>query len=311
MKKGILSHRSPLLQLLLLLLLVLASAFVVSALGMVLALPFIGLESVLTIFDGKASAGLIRYFQMLNSIAVFIVPSLLAAWLYSKEPLKWLAFKKTNLILLFLSFLLIISIQPLTGWLVEINQSISLPKIMDSVEAWMKATEEQTNIMIFYLLDTNKAGPLLFNIFLIAILPAFGEEMLFRGTIQPLILRLTKSPHFAVWLTAIFFSAMHMQFLTFAPRLALGALMGYLMLYGKNIWYPVFAHLLHNSLSLILFYYYRFKNPEINPLEHDVTFSFSWLVVLSIVITLSLILIFKKFSRYSFSRTSFSEGLKT
>jgi membrane protease YdiL (CAAX protease family) len=120
---------------------------------------------------------------------------------------------------------------------------------------------------MFSFLDTTDPVVILYNIFLIAIVPAVGEELLFRGGIQNLLIRWLKNPHVAIIATAILFSAMHMQFLTFLPRFVLGLVLGYLMVYGRSIWYSIIGHFTNNFLSLVVFHYYRITKPDVNPLD--------------------------------------------
>jgi len=63
-----------------------------------------------------------------------------------------------------------------------------------------------------------------------------------------------RSPHWGIWLTAIIFSAIHVQFYGFLPRLFLGALFGYMYHYTGSLIYPILAHILNNSLTLLAVY---------------------------------------------------------
>ncbi len=52
----------------------------------------------------------------------------------------------------------------------------------------------------------------------------------------------------SIWITAAVFSAVHLQFFGFFPRLLLGAFFGYLIYFTRSIWPGVFAHALNNSI---------------------------------------------------------------
>ena len=68
------------------------------------------------------------------------------------------------------------------------------------------------------------------GLLVIALLPAIGEELVFRGILQRELWRGTLNIHVAIWVSAAIFSAIHMQFYGFVPRLLLGALFGYFII---------------------------------------------------------------------------------
>jgi len=154
---------------------------------------------------------------------------------------------------------------PFINFLGEINSSMQLPEWMSGVETWMKNAEEKAAELTEAFLKVDSIGGLFFNVFMIAILPAIGEELLFRGVIQRIFTRMTKSNHWGIWISAILFSALHMQFYGFIPRMLLGALFGYLLVWSGSIWLPIFAHFLNNGLAVVAMYLIDKKmlNPEV------------------------------------------------
>jgi membrane protease YdiL (CAAX protease family) len=135
----------------------------------------------------------------------------------------------------------------------SLNQQLQLPEALAGLEATMKAMEADAEALTERLLTMNSVGELLLTLGLVAVIPAVGEELFFRGTIQQLI-RTKWGPHVAVWLTALIFSAIHFQFYGFVPRMLLGALMGYLLVWSGSLWYPILAHFVNNG-TVVLFYY--------------------------------------------------------
>ncbi len=254
-------------KLLVLLLIVLASAVVFSVVGLVAALPFMEGFSLLNPEDGGMSTGAIKYFQIVQSFSVFIIPGLMAGYFFWGHPTRGIGFTRTRGWLLLLSGLIIVACQPIAAYLGLFNSEMQLPGFLEGLETWMQQTEESVNSLIFQFLDTNDPWQITINVLMIAILPALGEEMLFRGSIQPIAVEWLKSKHAAVWFTAFLFSAIHLQFFTFLPRLFLGVLLGYMMVWGKSLWYPIAGHFTNNLMALAVFYYYRHAHPEINPLE--------------------------------------------
>ena len=112
----------------------------------------------------------------------------------------------------------------------------------------------------------NSPGELLFNLVLVAVLPAIGEELVFRGIIQQKIEEKYRNGHLAIWATAFFFSVMHLQFEGLFPRMILGAVLGYIFYWTRNLWIPVIAHFIINALQVLAKYYYteQFQKLDIN-----------------------------------------------
>jgi membrane protease YdiL (CAAX protease family) len=158
----------------------------------------------------------------------------------------------------------------------------------------MRNAEDTAAKLVFQFLDTRDPFTIVFNLIIVVLLPAFGEELLFRGVIQPTIGLWTRNQHLAVWATAFLFSAMHMQFFTFLPRFLLGGMLGYLLVYGKSIWYPIAGHFLNNFLSLTIFYYYRRFKPELNPMDAENGNYSIWTVIISLIFIVGIFLFIQK-----------------
>ena len=58
-------------------------------------------------------------------------------------------------------------------------------------------------------------------------------------------------------MAAFLFSAMHMQFYGFVPRLLLGAMLGYLFVWSGSLWLSVLAHFVNNASAIIFTYLYQ------------------------------------------------------
>ena len=207
----------------------------------------------LTDFTNNHAIDSLKLMQLLNSIGLFIIPSLIFAKLVSNNTIKYLnLLGKTKVIFFLLIPLLMISSGPLINILAELNLKMEFPEMLHFVEEWMKNSERSAERITKAFLEVKSIEELLFNILLIALIPAIGEELLFRGIIQKLCIEGTKSKHLGVWITAILFSAMHMQFFGFLPRMLMGALFGYLFVWTKNLWIPALAHFINNAVAVII-----------------------------------------------------------
>lgn len=181
----------------------------------------------------------------------------------------------------------------------------ALPQWLGGVEEWMRRTEKTAAEATKMFLEVTTYQALLFNIFMIAIIPSIGEEFIFRGVVLRLFRQWSGSLHVAVWVSAILFSAMHMQFFGFLPRLFLGLVLGYMFVWSRNIWVPVFAHFFNNAAAVVL--YFLNHNAIINIEIEKVGLGAQgalW-AVLSLLVLVFLFVIFKKLEAGQKTRLSF------
>jgi membrane protease YdiL (CAAX protease family) len=140
------------------------------------------------------------------------------------------------------------------GLLMYWNSQMVLPEFLSGVEQWMRDMETQLMELTVFLTDFQSIPELLTGILVIGVFAGVGEELFFRGLIQPKMQVYFRSPHWGIWVTAFIFSAIHAQFFGFLPRLFLGALFGYLYHYTGSLFYPILGHILNNALTLLLVY---------------------------------------------------------
>ena len=250
---------SPFSQLMFSIFVIIASFLAFLVVSLVVAIPVFGVDSMMNIatadINNPQSIVVLKYFQVVQAIGVFIVPPFILAWLFQGEISSYLLLnKKVNFATFLLVVLLGFAAMPVINLTGELNSNMQLPDWLSGVETWMKATEEKAAQLTETFLKVNGFAGLLFNIFMIAFLPAIGEELLFRGVIQRIFTRWTKNSHWGIWITAILFSALHMQFYGFIPRMLLGALFGYLLVWSGSMWLPMAAHFVNNAVAVIGMY---------------------------------------------------------
>jgi membrane protease YdiL (CAAX protease family) len=141
---------------------------------------------------------------------------------------------------------------------------MNLPGWLEGVEQWMQQKEIALKELTEYLTGFNTLPQLLIGFVVIALIPAIGEELLFRGLIQPRMYRLTGNIHAAIWITGFIFSAIHLQFYGLIPRMLLGVLFGYLYIWSGNLWYPIIGHFTNNGFTLLLIYLHNRKTIDID-----------------------------------------------
>ncbi len=155
-----------------------------------------------------------------------------------------------------LIILLTITAFPFNGWVIQWNQSIHFP---DGIDEYFRSEEKKLALITQFLTDFRGTWQLILALFVMAFIPAIGEELLFRGILQNLISRGVRNVHAAVWISAFVFSAVHLQFFGFVPRLLLGALLGYLYAWTGSLRAPMLAHFVNNSATLLIVYFFKTK----------------------------------------------------
>ena len=194
-----------------------------------------------------------------SCLSFVIVPLLFIIW---KEKY-WRSFLSTNsknkYLLILPTMLLVVVSLPFVSYLVQWNESLVLPDFLSQFEIWAKEKEEFLKKITQAMTKLDSGFELIVGMLVIALLPALGEELVFRGYLQNKFVQLFGSVHVAIWLSAFLFSAIHFQFYGFVPRMILGAIFGYLYLFTGQFHLPVIAHFTNNGLMLIMMY---LKNKE-------------------------------------------------
>lgn len=225
------------------------SALLFSFLGSALIVAIYGVDG-LTMLSSMAinaeSIGALKVMQIMQSIGMFVFPGFFLAYIFSVKPWEYIGFRKFNLKSLILVIFTMAVALPGINFLGSLNEQIPLAQWMVDLE--LKA-EELTNAF----LTTNSVAVLLLNLFMIAVLPAIGEELIFRGIIQKHFANITKSQIWGILISALIFSAFHMQFKGFIPRFALGVMFGFMYTWSGSIWLPIIAHFVNNSIATIGF----------------------------------------------------------
>jgi uncharacterized protein len=286
------TERHPFISLLLLLALALAGIIVFTVLACITGGAVYGIGPLLEIASGKqTSLSFLKLIQIFSSIGMFVFPPLVLARLESRNWMAYLRLNRLTISLFLLTILIVFSSGPLLEWTAEINRSMKLPMFLKGMEDWMRSQEIQLSKLTKQLLMMNSIPELSVNLLMIAVIPALGEELFFRGGLQQIFSKWFKNHHISIWLTAIIFSAIHIQFYGFLPRMLLGALFGYLLVWSKSLWLPILAHFLNNATAVITAYTYQREGISLDQL--DQAESFPWPVYLiSFAATLMLLWFF-------------------
>ncbi|MDR1592013.1 MAG: CPBP family intramembrane metalloprotease [Prevotellaceae bacterium] len=196
----------------------------------------------------------IRWIQVEQNVLLFALPSLLCAWAVSRKPFDLLRLNSLPPVGAWLCMGLFVMVAlPAVNLLSMLNNMVSLPDFLSPMEEWMRAKEIASAEITVRLLEMDNLATLGITLVVMAALPALGEELVFRGLLQRLIEQRI-GLHAGVWIAAVLFSAIHLQFFGFVPRMLLGAAFGYMAAWTGSLWLPIAAHFLHNAFAVITAY---------------------------------------------------------
>ncbi len=230
-------------------------------LGIVLAIPIFDLSisdfTNAVAFQDDININLLIYIQIVQSVGLFLIPPFIIAAIFDENAFGYL---QCNLPPKFFSVILagiaIIASLPLINILVEINSALELPDSLSWLEEKMMKAEQDAQHITKLFLTRKTTSALIINLLMIAVIPALGEEFLFRGVLQRLLSEWTRNIHIGILLSAILFSAFHFQFYGFLPRMLLGIFFGYLFVWSKSIWLPVAAHFINNAATILVYFFF-------------------------------------------------------
>ena len=224
-----------------------------------MALFFVGMVLFMIFRNDINSVKFLTYSTVAQNLLIFILPVVLLAIICKKlegRPMlqtMWMTKGPS-----FKSILLVVTVWivalPAMNYIVEWNKGIEFPTWMKFLEDLFRQMEDSATLATSSMLDTHSLGMMLAMVFVVGILAGFGEEMFFRAGLLGSMRFGGLNKHVAVWVAAFIFSAIHMQFYGFVPRLLLGAWFGYLMLWSGEMWTPFIAHALNNGAIVVVTY---------------------------------------------------------
>lgn len=231
--------------------------------------------------------GYLKLTQFLYTLLVYLMPAAVFAWLADPKPAQWLDLgRKPRLFPVVLAIFIMVAALPLVGFSADWNHTWHF-------SAATRASEKMAEELTRALLSGTGIGSLIINLVLIAIMPAIAEEFFFRGVLQRIFVNMIpKLPWLAVLGTAVLFSAVHMQWMDFIPRIILGFLLGAIYFLSGNLWLSILAHMLNNGSQVVMVFLYTIKVMKEDPMKSEPT---AWyFALISLTVTTGLLWYFKK-----------------
>ena len=175
----------------------------------------------------------------------------------------------------------IIAIPLVFGWYIktDFNKALSLKKpkwthTIGAVVLWIGMfffIQGFTSIILIFapeMMELNEelaeaiSHPnLLINLFVVAMLPAVCEEVLFRGMIYKGLENEGKNPRRAIILSGILFGIMHLDFFRMLPTALLGIGLAYIVYNSGSIFLAMLVHFLNNGIVVMVQHFV--KTPEV------------------------------------------------
>ncbi|NNE55957.1 MAG: CPBP family intramembrane metalloprotease [Flavobacteriales bacterium] len=227
----------------------------------------------------------------LNQLIAFLGSALVFVVVFGRKTVNnfWLRRPVTTIALV---PLLGITIMPVIQLTVKINEWL-IPS-GGTLERIFKPLEEQAAELTEKMLVMEGTGDLIFNVLLVGVVPAICEEFAFRGVLQSQLSKAFGNVHVGIWVSAILFSAIHLQFYGFLPRMILGAFFGYLLIWTGSIWAPILAHLTNNAVGVIAYYAYQGDDALADQTLEDASIEAIPFITLSVIFILGVYMLIRR-----------------
>lgn len=265
-------NANPITQFFLLIAVTLFATGLVGSLGLLVAETLFGanwetIQSYLSDPSQPGASGVLKALQLFNTLGIFLIPAMLFSQIFSAQPNVYLRLNRGfSLQILAAIVVLFVAFIPITDALSWLNNLVTLPSFLADFETGMRQSTEQMQSLIGSFMQMDSFGAFLFNLFLMAALPALGEEFFFRGVLQRLLISRTGRVHLSVWITGLAFGLMHQQFFGIIPLVILGALLGYLKEWTGSLWASILAHFVNNAAIVVVMYFSNYDMSDLSEL---------------------------------------------
>lgn len=253
------------------------------------------ISSVVVNWWGSTNNAVLMSVVAQNALA-FVLPSLIVVAFALGAPMKALHFDVPPQ-WGGVAFVLLITVAllPAMNYVICWNENIHLPQSLLPLEQVLRTAEDAAKAVSDRLLYDIGFSQMLVLVLCIGIITGIGEETFFRGALTQIFVTGQLNRHAVIWLVAFVFSFMHFQFFGFVPRMLLGALFGYLLMWSGSLWLPIIAHSINNSIVVVSSYCLSngVMSQSIDKLGTDECMP--WLSLVSVALVSVLVICRKKF----------------
>ena len=232
-----------------------------------------------------ANSNVMKIIQAITAIIGFFVPTVLTAALLNKRPIQLLGFSSTGI-----SMSQVVVVLLLIGASLMVATSLSYLTNNTPIPGTWKIRfdkmEQEYNSQVSAIISLKNGKDYILALIIMAFLPAFCEETLFRGGLQNFLTRGTNSPWLSIIAVSILFSLAHFSFYGFLSRFFLGIVLGALFHYSGKLWLSILAHFINNALAITVLYIYTQQGKPMEEAMKQDAASFWGIVAVPVVIGL-------------------------
>ena len=229
--------------------------------------------------DTATHINILKIIQFANQLGMFIVPPLALWFIMRKDNPNFFGLEhKPSMKQLLLVLAIFMASIPFLQWIIMANESMSLGESLRGVEEWMRDMQDKNDLITTKFLQGTTITSLLINLTIMAIMPAIGEELFFRGVLMNWFGKAFSNIHVNIIITSVIFSAIHMQFFGFIPRFLLGMALGYTYYWTASLWAPILLHFVNNAITVFVYFRINSQGLDIDP--QDVGTSDSTILVI-------------------------------
>lgn len=194
------------------------------------------------------------YFNVITSIVGFVLIGTFLAHFLLPKGIESLGYKNIKPILFFGAFVMALNVPIIGADAIGLNEILGLNKLQEFLFSSNLLSDTTGGIKeLLIMFPNNNRGYFICWIGL-AVVPALGEELIFRGVLQRLFIKKFGNVHNGIALSAFIFAVFHPSITNFFYYFILGVILGYIYVWGRSIVFPMLIHLLNNS-SVLLSYF--------------------------------------------------------
>jgi len=236
----------------------------------------------------------LKILQVVLTTILFILPATLFCRFMRDERSAFLNMNGTpHFYFILTAIATILFALPAVSGLESWNQQIHLPASFSSLESWMRLKENDAEKITLLFFQDKSIGGLVINLLVMAFMAALSEEIFFRGLLQQMFIKNKVNVHVAIVVTAVLFSAFHLQFFGFIPRMFLGIILGYLYYLTQNLWVSIIAHFFNNAFAVVAMHFYNQETTEgVSNVQDPIGIAF---VLLSLVMVVGQLIMLNRF----------------
>ena len=196
-----------------------------------------------------AEVNAMLWMQAIGHFGMFTLPALVFAYLTHPQPTEYLGLRRPGRaphwgIVVVLTLGAIPVILALGG----IMRLFDLGETANKLHA-------QTEQMMKTMMDIRSSGRLMWSLFVMAVLPAVGEELMFRGVLMRFMARRSRTMAFPVLVSAVMFALFHITNpYGLVPIFGMGVMLALIYYWTRSLWCSMVAHFLFNASQILLYY---------------------------------------------------------